>query len=81
MTPDTAQLLEKALLLPDHERADMIARLLESLDPATDENVEGAWNAEIQRRLEDLDSGKAELIPWPEARRLIQEPGDDANES
>jgi putative addiction module component (TIGR02574 family) len=45
--------------------------LLESLDdePA-DEGVEAAWNEEIKRRIEEIDSGKVQMIPYEEVRRL-----------
>ena len=32
---------------------------------------EAAWAGEIQRRIDDLDSGRVKTIPWEEARRLI----------
>ncbi|MBZ5492703.1 MAG: addiction module protein [Acidobacteriia bacterium] len=30
-----------------------------------------AWDDEIARRIEELDSGKAKTIPWDEVRRRI----------
>jgi putative addiction module component (TIGR02574 family) len=30
-----------------------------------------AWNQEIARRIEDLDSGKAKTIPWEEVQKQI----------
>jgi len=65
------QLFESALHLPDSERAELAARLIESLDSQVDEDLDAAWGTEIKRRLDDLDSGKIATIPWPEARRLI----------
>jgi putative addiction module component (TIGR02574 family) len=68
------QLLEQAMRLPDQERGDLAARLIDSLDPATgDDDVEMAWDEEIQQRLADLDAGRIQMVPWPEARRLIME--------
>jgi putative addiction module component (TIGR02574 family) len=80
MTHDAAQLLEQALRLPEGERADLAARLLDSLDAATDSDVEAAWSTEIQNRLEELDTGKVQPIPWAEARKLIQDTSDDASD-
>jgi Putative addiction module component len=37
--------------------------LIESLDATVDEAAEAAWNQEIARRIEDLDSGKAKIVP------------------
>ena len=43
-------------------------------DPDSDalENVAAAWDAEILRRLAELDSGAVRPVPWAEARRLIR---------
>ena len=35
------------------------------------EEYEAAWDAEIERRLAEVESGKVALIPWEEARKLI----------
>jgi putative addiction module component (TIGR02574 family) len=65
------ELLQKALALSDEERASLAGSLLESLDTATDENVEAAWAEEIDRRIEDLDSGKATTASWEELRARV----------
>jgi putative addiction module component (TIGR02574 family) len=33
-----------------------------------DQGVQAAWDEEIKRRIEELDSGKAKTIPWEEVR-------------
>ncbi len=71
MSPDVAELLEKALALPPEARAALAGSLLESLDDEVDGSVEEEWNKEIARRIAELDSGKAKTIPWAEARRQI----------
>jgi hypothetical protein len=38
-----------------------------------DASREAAWEKEIRRRLDDLDAGRVQPVPWPEARRLILE--------
>jgi putative addiction module component (TIGR02574 family) len=70
-------LFEEALHLPESLRADLAARLLESLDFASEEDVEQAWAEEIRNRLEDIQKGRAKPIPWAEARKLILEESDD----
>ena len=68
----TAQALyDNALSLPDSERAELAARLIESLDAEVDEDVNAAWDDEIKRRIQELDSGVVTTVPWPEARRII----------
>jgi len=69
-------LLETALRLPESERADLAARLIESLDPSQDEGAGTAWAEEIRRRTEDLDRGRVRPIPWSEARRRILDDSD-----
>lgn len=67
----TKQLYDNALQLPDGERAELAAWLIESLDRELDDDVEAAWDAEISRRIAQLDSGAVAAVPWPEARRMI----------
>lgn len=69
------ELYQKALDLDEKERAALAARLIESLDTEIEEGVEAAWLVEIERRMEELDSGKVRSIPWEEVRaRLFRNP-------
>jgi putative addiction module component (TIGR02574 family) len=65
------QLYANALKLPDSERAELAAWLIESLDAEVDQDVDAAWDTEIRRRIDELDSGSVTAVPWPEARRMI----------
>jgi len=65
------EILKKALTLSVEERADLANSLLESLDDATDPSVEAAWQAEIVRRMEEIDSGKVKPVSLAEARRRL----------
>ena len=71
MNTTAKQLYDNALQLPDAERSELAAWLIESLDPDVDHDVEEAWDVEIKRRIAELDSGAVTAIPWPEARRMI----------
>lgn len=71
MKPDPGRLLEEALKLPAEARAALAGSLLDSLDETVDQDAEQAWEAEIARRIEDLDSGRVKAVPWSEARRRI----------
>jgi putative addiction module component (TIGR02574 family) len=72
MSPDVSELLKKALALPPEARAALAGSLLESLDDEPcDESVEAAWNEEIKRRIEEIDSGKVQMIPYEEVRRRL----------
>ena len=65
------EILNTALRLPDNDRANLAASLIESLDRPFDSDVQTAWAAEIQRRITDLDSGAVRPIPWDKARHMI----------
>jgi putative addiction module component (TIGR02574 family) len=72
MTEEASDILKRALALPAETRAAIANTLLDSLDEApADEGVEAAWSDEIQRRIEEIDSGKVQLIPYEEVRRRM----------
>jgi putative addiction module component (TIGR02574 family) len=56
------EIVSAAMNLPPHERADLADRLWISVD--TPEAVAAAWDAEIERRLAQLDSCDVETIPF-----------------
>ena len=62
-----------ALELSPEERAQLAQRLLSSL--VRDPEIEAAWDAEIRRRVADLESGVVTSIPadevFAEARRRL----------
>jgi putative addiction module component (TIGR02574 family) len=63
--------LAEALQLPPEERADVAKRLIASLDEPVDEDVEAAWLAEVERRLQDVDHGTAKIEPWDAVRERL----------
>jgi putative addiction module component (TIGR02574 family) len=71
MNTATQGILNTALQLPEKERADLAASLIESLDQPFDSDVQAAWAEEIHRRIADLESGVVKAIPWDEARHMI----------
>ena len=71
MTQEALDLLKKALNLPVEERAELAGSLIDSLDEADDESVQAAWDVEIVRRMEDLNSGKVKAVSLEEARRRL----------
>ena len=71
MKNDSVELLREALKLPPEARAALAGSLIDSLDQEVDEGAEAAWEAEIERRLTELDSGSVKPVPWSEARRRI----------
>jgi putative addiction module component (TIGR02574 family) len=62
----TVEVIEaEALQLSAAERAQLVERLIASLD--TDPEVEKAWAAEVERRNAEIESGAVSMIPGPEA--------------
>jgi len=71
MSPRATYLLRKAFALSVAERADLAGSLIESLDQARDKSVRAAWDAEVVRRMEEIDSGKVKLVSLAQARRKL----------
>ena len=72
MAEEVSDILKKALALPPEARAALAGSLLESLDEhPLDPGVEAAWSEEIPRRIEEIGSGKVQLIPYEEVRRRL----------
>jgi putative addiction module component (TIGR02574 family) len=77
---DAAKKIEaEALELPVQARAHLAHRLLESLDEEAVEDpseVTRAWEAEIERRVQEYHAGRAETIPasevFAEARSRLE---------
>lgn len=71
MATSVEELYREALDLDARERAALAARLIDSLDAEIEEGVEPAWLAEVERRIEELDSGKVKTIPWDEVQARL----------
>ena len=62
------KLLREALELPLPDRAEIAADLLASLDGESDEDVEAAWAAEIERRARDAVAAPDDDVAWEDVR-------------
>jgi putative addiction module component (TIGR02574 family) len=71
MSQESADLLKKALALPEADRAELAGSLIESLETAVDESSEGAWEEEVARRKKELESGAVEPVSLEEVRRRV----------
>ena len=69
MTPEVSKLLEQALSLSVEEQEALADSLISNLGGKVDEGVQAAWDAEIAKRIADLDSGRAKTVPWTEVRK------------
>jgi putative addiction module component (TIGR02574 family) len=55
----------QALKLTAEERAQLADRLISSI--FEDHEIEAAWAAEVERRVDEIESGRAKLIPASES--------------
>ena len=63
MASDPTKLEQLASELDPKDRARLALRLIESLDPGTDEDAEALWLEEAERRLARYDAGESESLP------------------
>ena len=63
MSLSAAEFYEAGMSLPPAVRKDVALRLLESLEVVDQETVDEAWTAEVSSRVDEIVSGRAELIP------------------
>ena len=61
------KLIDQALALPEDEREVMAVELMASLGDG-DDDWEEAWATEIDRRVDEIRSGRVELRPWSEVK-------------
>jgi putative addiction module component (TIGR02574 family) len=69
---DTTVLLDQVLSLPEDDRAEMTSRILESLDPEAQRDVDEAWAVEIERRCAAVDTGTLAKSDWKYVRARIE---------
>ena len=72
MVLSTKQLLIDALQLPDQQRAELAAELLDSLPPAVSgqDRSNAQWLAEIERRARVAQTGTPG-VTWEDAREQV----------
>jgi putative addiction module component (TIGR02574 family) len=56
------QLLCDVLALSIDARAELVDKILESLNLGPDEKIVAAWEEKIERRIEEVEKGKVKLI-------------------
>lgn len=54
--------IEEALMLPLEERAELVDKLLQSLNVPTQSEVDRLWMEEVEKRVSDYDSKKVEVM-------------------
>ena len=72
MTAETMDLLERVDSLPIDMKIEIVDKILESLSP-TPKDIDDLWKAEVERRIDDLESGKAKTTPGDQVFANIRE--------
>jgi len=70
------EFVKQALALPRKARADLWRKLDKSLAEDREEKVSKKewgklWKAELEKRIEEIDSGKVKCIPYAEVRKKL----------
>lgn len=77
MSPNVAEMLENAKSLERDQIADLAYQLLRVLDedaPHFDQaEVDEAWRAEFRRRIDDIESGRVQLVDGRETIAMARE--------
>ena len=71
MSESANDILKKALSLSENDRAALAGALIESLEGEADPGAEAAWDAEIKRRVAELDAKSVETVPWSQVRERL----------
>ncbi|MFY9820389.1 MAG: addiction module protein [Thermoanaerobaculia bacterium] len=70
MKPVVEDVVRQALTLDEDGRAEVAARLLDSLEQA-DTEAEAVWLTELERRVAELESGAVQGLPWEDFRERL----------
>jgi putative addiction module component (TIGR02574 family) len=63
MNRSAAEVLEDVRRLPPGEFNWLLGELLQSCDGSSAKEIDASWKAEVERRVAEIDSGTAKLIP------------------
>jgi putative addiction module component (TIGR02574 family) len=69
MNPTVDELVARAEQLPLADRELLVDRLRQTLPTSIDPEIEAAWIAEAERRLDAIDRGEEKTVPWEIVRK------------
>lgn len=73
MSNESKAIFQAALALPTGDRVELAELLIHSLDETEEAAIQQALNAEIDRRIQEIESGSVELISHEEVMRRVGE--------
>jgi len=73
MTAEPSEVLRAGLTLSPADREEVALRLLDSVDASADQDeVDAAWDAEINKRVDEIRSGNVRMLAWDEVRAQVE---------
>jgi putative addiction module component (TIGR02574 family) len=69
MNPTVDELVARAEQLPLADRELLVDRLRQTLPTSIDPDIQAAWIAEAERRLDAIDRGEEKTVPWEIVRK------------
>ena len=73
MSSTLEKISQDAVHLPRHQRLALAKFLIELDDPASDPDIETAWDKEIQERIQAVEQGEVEGIPYDQVLARIDQ--------
>ena len=68
MTRPAKEIVNAAIKLPERKRVRIVEEILASLEPVTDDDVDAAWGAEVEKRSREIKEGIVRPIPWGDVK-------------
>ena len=72
MTNIAKKFIDEALLLPREDRAELADKLLESLNLSAQEEIDGLWIEEAEKRVKEYQEGKIKAVDGEQVFREIR---------
>ena len=66
------RVIDEALSLPSNVRLSLVEKLLTSLNLPIDEEINRLWAEEAERRVSQIEGGKAKVVPGEEVFAKIR---------
>ena len=71
MEKRTKKILDEALALPEPERAELVEIAATLEEDIYHVEMHSDWGPELERRMQGIRDGTAELIPWEEVKARV----------
>jgi putative addiction module component (TIGR02574 family) len=73
MTALAQKFADEALLLPREERAELVEKLLQSLNVPTQKEIDRLWAKEAEKRVREYEEGKIKAIDGEQVFKEIRD--------